>query len=67
MIELSINIKNSETKMSERHLCDTMEISNKSPDLLKLVEDAIVKFKAASDVNDSDYEIVIKSKLVWQR
>jgi hypothetical protein len=67
MAEISIDIKNSETKMSERHnLPDGIRFSKEDPELLKLVKDAMIKFKAASDINDDDYEIVIKGKLIWQ-
>ena len=66
MIEVSINIKNSETKMTEKHLCPQITLSRDDPRLLDLVEKAMIKFKAASDINDDDYEIIIKGKLVWQ-
>lgn len=66
MIEVNVNIKNSETKMSERHLVDSITFSRDDPRLLKLVDDAMIKFRAATDSNDNDYEIVIKGKLTWQ-
>jgi len=67
MAEISINIKNSETKMSERHWAPGIKLSRDDPRLLELVENAMVKFKSASDPADEDYEIIIKSKLIWQK
>jgi hypothetical protein len=66
MIELNINIKNSETKMSERHSAQGIKLSRDDPRLLELVENAMIKFKAASDPGDEDYEIVVKAKMLWQ-
>lgn len=67
MVEVSVNIKNSETKMSERHLVETITFSNQDPQLLKMIEDAVIKFRAATDSNDEDYEIIIKGKLICQK
>lgn len=67
MVEVSVNIKNSETKMSERHLVETITFSNQDPQLLKMIEDAVIKFRAATNSNDEDYEIIIKGKLICQK
>jgi hypothetical protein len=67
MVEVSVNIKNSETRMSERHLVETITFSNQDPQLLKMIEDAVIKFRAATDSNDEDYEIIIKGKLICQK
>lgn len=67
MVEVSVNVKNSETKMSERHLVETITFSNQDPQLLKMIEDAVIKFRAATDSNDEDYEIIIKGKLICQK
>jgi hypothetical protein len=53
--------------MSERHLVETITFSNQDPQLLKMIEDAVIKFRAATDSNDEDYEIIIKGKLICQK
>lgn len=68
MAEITVNIRNSETKMSERHYCPNgIRFSREDPELLKIVEGDMVKFKNASDSNDDDYEIIVKGKLIWQK
>lgn len=65
MIELSIQIKNSETSLTDRHL-DYAGITMHPDDakLRELMEATKTKFLAASDLSDKEIDIIVRSKMI---
>jgi hypothetical protein len=67
MNEISISIKDSETRFTEKYLdYDGIRMSTDDPKLKQLVDTAVIKFKAATNSREEDFDIVIKSKMIWQ-
>ena len=67
MNEISISIKDSETKFTEKHLdYDGIRMSTEDPKLNQLVNEAVIKFKAATNSHENDFDVIIKSKMIWK-
>lgn len=62
MIELAITIKDEHTTLTERHpIYDPILLAHASPELTKMVEEAIKKFTG----DKSSPDIIIKAKMTW--
>lgn len=68
MAEISIHIKNSETKLVEKyHEPQGITLSAQDPQLLKMVNDTVNRFlKGTDEQSDNDLSIVVKATLVIQ-
>lgn len=69
MNEITISIKGDESKYSVKELDYVgLRMSVDDPDLKKMVDNALIKFKATTDnINEQDIDIVVKSKLTWKK
>jgi hypothetical protein len=65
MIELTVIVKNDESKLVERQLVyESMQLDKNNPVLNEIINSALKKF--GSSFIDESPDITVKAKMIWQ-